>query len=341
MLARWLEHQWQSHGLVPWLLQPLCWLFALVTAIRRLAYRRGLLRSVCLPVPVIIVGNVSVGGVGKTPVVLAVVNALRAAGYQPGILSRGYGARQSGLVTANSDPTQLGDEPVLLAQRSGCLVSVHPDRVAAGSVLLTAMPGCDVLICDDGLQHYRLQRNIEIAVVRRPEGIGNGHVLPAGPLREPLSRLQSVDLVIESGDLPVNQTTIPCYFLHLQPGPWTAVHNEACHTDAAHLKTQPLVAVAGIAHPQRFFERLHAMGLVFETQVFADHHAYSQADFARFAGKTLLMTEKDAVKCRRLHLPQAWYLPVQAELQPYLHSLSWQQTLLGLLQTHTHTKEVP
>ena len=340
MLSRWFEQQWQVLGWAQLFLQPCAWLFRLLSAFRRLAYRYGLLKRWRLPVPVIVVGNISVGGVGKTPVVLALAQALRAQGYQPGILSRGYGGQATGLVSVHSNPLQYGDEPVLLAQRSGCPVWVSPDRVAAGHALLAAHMACDVLICDDGLQHYRLQRDIEIAVVQRPYGLGNGQLLPAGPLRESVRRLQQVDVVIESGALPKALPQQPCYQLTLQAGSWTSVTDPNQHISNQMLQTQPLVAIAGIGHPQRFFAMLHDMGLSCQTQVFADHHAYTQADFAALADKTILMTEKDAVKCRGLQLRNAWYLPVQAELQPCQHSQSLQQTVQDLLHLKTRQKEI-
>lgn len=333
MLARWFEHQWQQRGWALCLLWPLSLLFILLAAMRRALYRSGRLASRRLPVPVIVVGNISVGGVGKTPLVLWLAQALREAGYQPGILSRGYGSEQSGEVSADSNPQQLGDEPVLLAQRSGCPVWVHPQRVQGGMDLLHAYPSCDVLICDDGLQHYALQRDIEIAVVQRPYGLGNGLRLPAGPLRESCTRLDHVDVIVETGVVPAQLPQQPCYQLQLRAAEWTAVADATQHIQTAALAEQTLVAVAGIGHPQRFFNRLHALGLRFSTRIFADHHAYTLADFTDLAGKTVLMTEKDAVKCRSLGLSNAWYLPVTAELNALNSDQSLRDTVIHLLQT--------
>lgn len=332
MLRIWFEQQWQQSGWAQCLLLPLSWLFALLSACRRWLYRTGVLSSHRLPVPVIVVGNISVGGVGKTPVVLWLAEQLSRAGYRPGILSRGYGGQRTGEVVAGSDPVLMGDEPVLLAQRSGCPVWVDPDRVRAGIALLQDYPACNVLICDDGLQHYALQRTIEIAVVQRPRGLGNGHLLPAGPLREAPSRLAQVDLVIESGELPAVADAVHGFQLQLRSGNWLAVSDPSRQMPMEAFRSSPLLAIAGIGHPQRFFNTLLQQGLHFETRVFADHHAYTQQDFAGTSQKTILMTEKDAVKCRHLGLVNAWYLPVNAELLPIGHTQPLLASVLGLLE---------
>ncbi|HEY0907049.1 MAG TPA: tetraacyldisaccharide 4'-kinase [Methylophilus sp.] len=315
MLQHWFEQQWQRSGWAQCLLRPLSWLFAVLSTARRWLYRQQWLASERLPVPVIVVGNISVGGVGKTPLVLWLVQQLRAAGRRPGIISRGYGGDRHGAVLAHSDPARLGDEPVLLAQRSGCPVWVDRQRVEAGRQLLASYPEIDVLICDDGLQHLALQRDLEICVVQRPLGLGNGQWLPAGPLREPLRRLQTVDIVVESGERPALPVSVPSYHMQLHSQQFCALHGGETRSPAA-FQGQSLVAVAGIGHPQRFFDSLSALGLQFETRVFADHHAYRREDFAGLQGKTLLMTEKDAVKCRLLALTDVWYLPVDAVLTP-------------------------
>ncbi|WP_029148393.1 tetraacyldisaccharide 4'-kinase [Methylophilus sp. 5] len=320
MLRTWFERQWQITGWAQCLLLPLSWLFALLAASRRCCYQMGLFSSQTLPVPVIVVGNVSVGGVGKTPLVIYLAQQLRAAGYMPGILSRGYGSQYTGEVTPASQPALVGDEPVLIARRSGCPVWVNPLRAAGGLALLNAHPAVNVLICDDGLQHYALQRDIEIAVVQRPLGVGNGRLLPAGPLREPLGRLHAVDIVVETGQLPAVPSHAASYQLELRAGGWTSVTDFATETTQAYLRAKPLVAMAGIGHPKRFFDVLTSMGLDCEQQALADHHAYTQADFMALRGKTILMTEKDAVKCQQLGVDDAWYLPVSAELKPIGHN---------------------
>jgi tetraacyldisaccharide 4'-kinase len=332
MWREWFEQQWQYKGWAQCLLLPLAWLFAGLAALRRTLYRCGFFSSTRLPVPVIMVGNISVGGVGKTPLVIYLANALRAAGYAPGILSRGYGGQHTGKVTPGSDPAGYGDEPVLIAQHTACPVWVHPLRAGGGHALLLTHPETDVLICDDGLQHYALQRDIEIAVVNRPHGLGNGRLLPAGPLRESLSRLYKVDLVVESGQLPDRNPARPTFKQSLQVGEWTSVSDFSARISIQSLQERPLVAIAGIGHPQRFFHSVQAMGLACETKVFADHHAYTQADFIDLSGKTVLMTEKDAVKCRHLDLRDAWFLPVSAELKPVGHLQTLTDCVISLLK---------
>jgi tetraacyldisaccharide 4'-kinase len=346
MWQSWFERHWQYKGWAQCLLLPLSWLFAGLAALRRTLYRYQLLASNRLPVPVIVIGNISVGGVGKTPLVIHLAQALRAAGYSPGILSRGYGGRQTGAVSPASAPELYGDEPVLIAQRSASPVWVHALRAVAGRALLQAHPETDVLICDDGLQHYALQRDIEIAVVNRPHGLGNGRLLPAGPLREPLNRLHTVDMVVESGQLPAADIQVPAADSHapafqqsLQLGQWTSLSDASSHISLAALQVRPLVAIAGIGHPQRFFQTIQALGLDCETKVFADHHAYTQADFADLSAKTILMTEKDAVKCRHLTLSDAWFLPVTAELKPLGHSQTFADCVISLLKQREGNKK--
>lgn len=339
MLRDWFEKQWQYRGRGQWLLLPFSWIFALLTSLRRHLYHTGLLTSQPLPVPVIVVGNISVGGVGKTPLVIYLAQALQAAGYRPGILSRGYGGKQTGEVLPDSDPELLGDEPVLMARRLGCPVWVQPKRVQGGQALLQAHPDVNVIVCDDGLQHYALQRTIEIAVVQRPLGLGNARLLPAGPLREPLSRLRSVDVVVETGQLPPLSQDIVAYQLQLQPRAWTSVTDFSTCTSLEDLQQQTLVAIAGIGHPQRFFQQLSDMGLRCEQRVFADHHAYGATDFTAMQGKTILMTEKDAVKCQHLGLKTAWFLPVDAVLQTLGRGPSLEEHVISLLQQRKGNKQ--
>ena len=340
MWQQWFERQWQTTSWAHVLLIPVSWLFAVLACLRRWGYRWNMFPATKLPVPVIVIGNISVGGVGKTPLVIYLARQLRAAGYHPGILSRGYGGRQTGEVLPDSDPGQYGDEPVLIAQRSACPVYVHPARAEGGQGLLQLYPQTDVLICDDGLQHYALQRDIEIAVVQRPQGLGNGRLLPAGPLRESMSRLQQVDLVVESGQLAAIPSTGPVFRQVLQAGHWTSVSDFSTTTTPEALRQRPLLAIAGIGHPQRFFQSLQAMDLSCETRIFADHHAYSSADFNQVVGKkTILMTEKDAVKCRHLGLTDAWFLPVEAVLAPVGHAQSFTDCVTGLLQQREGTSK--
>jgi tetraacyldisaccharide 4'-kinase len=321
-MADWFQKLWQSKSLASLLLLPVSWLFGLLTALRRLLYRFNILKTHQLPVPVIVVGNITVGGTGKTPLVTYLVEHLKAAGYHPAIISRGYGGKQVCIVNENSTPAQVGDEPVLMAKRTGVPVSVNPDRVTAAQALLKVYPMCDVLISDDGLQHYRLRRDIEIALVHT-HALGNGRLLPAGPLREGLSRLQSVDMIVNSGELPIpSSEALNVYQMRLKGDVFHSLDNQQSHS-AMFFKDKVVYAIAAIGHPQRFFASLSALGLRFNTRVFPDHHPFMRSDFTDIEQHTLLMTEKDAVKCQGLGLHDAWYLPVKAEVSaeklPPLH----------------------
>lgn len=303
---------WARRGLPAWLLLPLAGVFAAVVAMRRLAYRRGWLSRQRLPVPVIVVGNISVGGTGKTPLLTMLAPALRARGYRPGIVARGYGGRSSHwprAVLADSDPHEVGDEPVLLATLTGCPLSVGPDRVAAARALL-AQHDCDLILSDDGLQHYRLARDVEIIVIDARRRLGNRWPLPAGPLREPPSRLQQADFIVINGGEAAD-----AWSMRLSGTRCIGLGSaEDCELDA--LRGRTVHAVAGIGDPERFFSALEAAGLTIERHAFPDHHAYTPADVDFGAAASVLMTGKDAVKCRHFCLPGAVrWLAVEAELQ--------------------------
>lgn len=319
-MADWLQRQWYCLSVWHLVLIPLSWLFRLLVALRRLAYRVGLFKSFRLNVPVIVVGNITVGGTGKTPFVIWLVQQLQAAGFKPGVISRGYGVRNSLPleVTAQSRAQEVGDEPLLIASRIDMPVFVCRDRVAAARALLVAHPTCDLLISDDGLQHYRLQRDIEIAVVDGQRQFGNGQLLPAGPLREPVSRMQEVDAVVCNGGMAADYPNT--YRMQLQAALLHQVSRPANTLDVDALQGKRLLAVAGIGNPERFFAQLRRMGLVFETRVFPDHHPYQAQDLQTQGIDAILMTEKDAVKCRAFADEHCWYLPVEAELQDGLLS---------------------
>jgi tetraacyldisaccharide 4'-kinase len=272
-----------------------------------------------MPVPVVVVGNILVGGTGKTPLVIHLAQDLRARGRHPGIVSRGYRGNSGHTieVTAFSDPGIVGDEPLLLARRAACPVFVGRDRVAAARRLLASYPECDLIIADDGLQHYRLERDVEIALVDE-RGVMNGWALPAGPLREPVSRLAQVDALVLNGAAVSPAPTFPgaIFSMHLLGESFYRLDESLTTCSVADLAGATLHAVAGIGSPQRFFDHLTGMGLVFSAHPFADHHVFS-TDEMQFAGDAILTTEKDAVKLARLRLPlPVWVLPVTAKVSP-------------------------
>lgn len=313
---------WQQRGLIAWLLLPPALLFGLLAAARRLFYRFGVLRSIRLPVPVIVTGNITAGGSGKTPLVLWLAQRLRECGYRPGIISRGYGGSAGGEreVCAGDDAQLVGDEPLLLARRALCPVWIGRDRVVCAQALLNAHPECNVLISDDGLQHYRLARDVEI-VVTDERGAGNGWLLPAGPLREPLSRVRRADaLVINGGVVPPEFQALrfkPVFEMQLRGTTFTRLDDSTQTCDAGNFTGKRVHAIAGIGNPGRFFNHLSQLGLRYTAHAFPDHHRYGAADLAFEECDVLLMTEKDAVKCASfvsdIHCV-AWVLRVDAEL---------------------------
>ncbi len=307
-----VENIWRRRGPLAWLLLPVGGLFFVVAALRRWLYRLGALGSHHLSVPVVVVGNITAGGSGKTPLAIWLAEELRRRGRRPGVVSRGYGGSAQGVrkVSRGDTPDVVGDEPLLLARRAGCPVFVGCDRVAAGRALLVEHPECDVIISDDGLQHYRLARDVEIVVVDR-RGFRNGWPLPAGPLREPIARLNSVDAVVANGwtgQAGFRMTLTGDRFIRLDGGEARA---------AGDLAGKRLHAVAGIGEPQRFFDHLAALGLRFEAHAFPDHHVYTAADLA-LDGDAILTTEKDAVKFGALATLPVWVLPVDANVTPDL-----------------------
>lgn len=312
-------------ALIP--LLPLSWLFRLIVCLRHGLYRYGVLRSYCLPVPVIVIGNLTVGGSGKTPLVLWLVERLHEQGWRPGIISRGYGGVAKGVqaVAHDSSSAVVGDEPLLLARRSRVPVFVARDRVVAGQALLSAHPECNVIISDDGLQHYRMQRSVEIAVFDA-RGAGNARMLPAGPLREPLLRLSKATAVVWNA-LPKTQALImapaqmaratlalPQFTMRLVAQRFFSLSDVQVRCTADDLRGKRLYAMAGIGDPSRFFAQLAALELEFKAYPFPDHHDYCPADLAFADDGLLLMTEKDAVKCASLTAREAWVLPVDAQI---------------------------
>lgn len=316
---------WQRRGPLAWLLLPLGLLFASLSALRRLLFRLGVLKSVRLPRPVVVVGNVTIGGAGKTPLTLWLVAELSRRGFRPGIVSRGYGGSVSAAggireVSAQDSAAAVGDEPLLMARRAVCPVWIGRDRAAAGLALLAAHPEVDVIVADDGLQHYRLARDVEI-VVMDGRGAGNGFPLPAGPLREPLSRLRRADALVLNGGAGQGRAGMPVFLMKLAGSRFRRLDDSSVMVEAGELAGCKVHALAGIGHPQRFFDHLAGLGIRAECHAFPDHHAYSVADLDFPGAEVLLMTEKDGVKCAPLAPAHAWVLGVDAEVDAALAQL--------------------
>ncbi|NMM26047.1 MAG: tetraacyldisaccharide 4'-kinase [Glaciimonas sp.] len=320
-----LSRAWLRRGLLAYALWPLSRLFGGLLALRRVLYRYGWLASMRLPVPVIIVGNVFVGGTGKTPLTIWLVEALRRAGRAPGVISRGYGALENPgatpcLVLPDATPQQVGDEPLLIARRAQCPVVVGRDRVAAAQVLLAEHPELDCIVCDDGLQHYRLARDVEI-VLFDGRGAGNGWLLPAGPLREPAARRRDFTVVnlVDGADLPAGMPT-DAYRMVLAGAVAQRLCDPAQQLPLHELAGLPgkIVAAAGIGNPARFFATLRQAGLIFEDMPLPDHYDFAVNPFGNSAADIILITEKDAVKCALVtelkNDPRLWVVPVTAYL---------------------------
>jgi len=315
------EH-WQSRKLKSRLLLPLAVLFAAVAAARRGAWKSGLLRSRHPGLPVIVVGNITAVGTGKTPLVLWLARFLQDRGMHPAIVSRGYGAARTDPrpVPPDGSAADYGDEPCLMARRAACPVWVGADRAAAAIALRGAHPDVDVILSDDGLQHYRLARDFEIAVIDGARGLGNGWPLPAGPLREPPSRLAGVDAVVinggdAGGDFP------QALKMRLQGDRFRNLARPQQVVTAAHFRGVHVHAVAGIGNPQRFFGQLRGLGLECSEHSFPDHHPYRAADLAFGDNAPVVMTEKDAVKCTAFATNHHWALIVDAEVDARLGEL--------------------
>jgi len=306
---------WRSRGAIAWLLWPASLVFAVAVWFRRIFYQLKIFRSTHPGIPVIVVGNLTAGGSGKTPLVLRIAEILREHGWKPGIVSRGYGGNTQTPVAATiaSDPAEVGDEPILLARRSGCPVWVAPDRVAACRALRAENPECNVIVTDDGLQHYALRRDIEICVVDG-RGFGNGFLQPAGPLREPRSRLRSVDAVVTQG-APDAQG----YKMVLEGDRLVRFTDARDVRPAKSFAGQRVHAVAGIGDPKRFFLQLARFGIKVVPHPLPDHHPLRAEDFAFGDSDPVVVTEKDAVKCKRIVAGlqvQFWVFPVSVSLDP-------------------------
>ena len=293
-------------------LRPLAWVFGALVGVRRALYAAGLLRSERIACPVVVVGNLSVGGTGKTPLTAYLAARLAAAGRRPGIATRGHGSASTAtrLVRADSTAAEVGDEPLLLSRHSGVPVCVGARRAQAARQLVAA--GCDIVLCDDGLQHLALARDLQIVVIDGTRGLGNGRLLPAGPLREPAERLAAADFLVINGPLTA-ALALPAGALTMRLVGDRAVAVAGGGDRAlASFRGQRVHAVAGIGNPQRFFASLRAAGLQPIEHRWPDHHAYRPADLKFGDALPVLMTEKDAVKCQAFAQPQHWYVPVVA-----------------------------
>lgn len=306
---------WYEKHALRFALAPLSLIFCSLVKTRRLAYRYNLLKSQHISVPVIIVGNITVGGTGKTPLVIWLAQFLKQHGFQPAIVSRGYGGKSDNWpqqVRADSDPAVVGDEPILLAKHSHCPVAVAPKRSLAVASLLETYP-CNIIISDDGLQHYALQRDIEIAVIDDILRYGNGYCLPAGPLREPISRLSDIDFLITKGAALHGEIS-----MQYEIGNLHNLKYEHITQPLSHLRGKNVHAVAGIGHPERFFNRLRDRGLKVNAHPFPDHYKYTTKDIDFDDDLPVIMTEKDAVKCQYLvQGPKYQYLSIKARLPKF------------------------
>jgi len=317
-----LEKHWRQITVVSLLLLPLSVLFSVLARIRRIAYRLGLFSVVSAPVPVVVVGNLSVGGTGKTPVA--------------GIISRGYGGSgELSEVLATSSSRHVGDEPVMIARRTHCPVWVGRDRAAAATRLVAGNPHVDILISDDGLQHYHLARNFEIAVIDARRQFGNRLLLPAGPLREPVSRLDTVDAaVVNGGEAP--QLPVNAFAMHLGGSEFLNLVDPSNRMPAGQFGNMKLHAVAGIGDPERFFSHLRSLGLSFTPHAFPDHHMFTASDLEFAGANAVLMTEKDAIKCSCFAREIWWALPVDAQIDSALADLVIQKINQKIGASHGH-----
>lgn len=312
----WLVNQvWYGRHPLRWVLTPFSWAYGLAGSLRRLilqAFFQGEQK-----VPLIVVGNLTVGGVGKTPLVISLVKACQARSLRVGVVSRGYkaGVRQFPHRVLQTDTAwKVGDEPLLIVQKTGCPVVIDPKRQRAVDYLIDEL-GCQIILSDDGLQHYAMGRSLEIVVIDGQRGLGNGCLLPAGPLREGAARLKQADLIV------VNEGEWPgAYSMRLKAG---ALKQLGSGTEISPSSIKGRVsAVAGIGNPQRFFDTLDKLGLEYQPYAFADHHLYQAEDF-NYLRLPIVMTEKDAIKCRAFASEWMYYLPVEAELDEAFWQALW------------------
>lgn len=317
-----MERAWYQGSRWLTLLRPAEWLFRILARRRRQQYLDGHKNVWQAPVPVIVVGNISVGGTGKSPLVIWLIETLRAQGYKPGVVSRGYGAKPPTLpyqVVETSSASEAGDEPLMLVRRTQVPLVIDPDRPAAARYLLEHND-CDLIISDDGMQHYALGRTVEIAVIDGQRGFGNGRCLPEGPLREPLERLAEVDLIIinrtDAHTAPLNLSAsvlANTYSMSLQPVGFQSLAGDNVVPMANWKQGKQVNVVAAIGNPARFYRTLEGLGFELNRRAFPDHHQFVAQDLQFSVNAPLVMTEKDAVKCDHIQLDNAWFLQVAAE----------------------------
>ena len=317
ILSRWANYIWYEDVFIATWLTVFTMIFVDIVRFRRYLYRTGVLKSTKVACPVIVVGNLTVGGTGKTPLVIALAERLQQEGFRPAIISRGYGGKnkQAMLLSATSSPQTVGDEAVVMFQKTQCPVAVSPIRAEAAQLLL-AQTDCNVILSDDGLQHYALKRDIEIAVIDGQRRFGNNNCLPGGALREPLERLNEVDFIVVNGGKPEESREIPMtmlaeFAINLKTGEQkmlAAFKGQTCH------------ALTGIGNPDRFFALLTQHGLKTQSHIFPDHHVFTAKQLLFKDAFPVIMTEKDAVKCTKFATENHWFVPISAQLPESFYS---------------------
>ncbi|CAN1496810.1 LpxK Tetraacyldisaccharide-1-P 4'-kinase [Methylophilaceae bacterium] len=293
------------------LLLPLSVIFYLISSIRNYLYRFNFLKSFKLKIPVIVIGNITSGGTGKTPLVIHLANELKKNGYHPAIISRGYRSKLSSVCEVNktSNVDDVGDEPILIQKHTHMPVFVSKDRVLAAKTLIKKYKKIDVILSDDGLQHYRLRRDIEILVIDGTRKFGNGYLLPAGPLRESKKKLSSVDAIVCNHKKVIPGSYLMKYKSYFLINLKT---KQKISLNKVHLEN--IHAVAGIGNPDRFFNYLKSFNIIFNSSTYDDHYRFTKKDFINMKGRNIIMTEKDAIKCEKFSKSNFWYLPITAEI---------------------------
>ena len=317
-----MPRSWERISALSLILLPLTLVFLILSAVRRLIFRIGILNATKIHVPVIVVGNITVGGTGKTPIVVAIANALKDSGLAPGIITRGYrGDGTNREVVETSTPSEVGDEPILIFNKVKCPVWVGPNRSRSAQQIIKKYPNVNVIISDDGLQHYALKRDIEVVVIDGERKFGNSLLLPSGPLRESISRIQTCDLAVINGP-QIHKLPIPTTNMRLIGSTFHKLSDPTITCDAEDLLKTEVTAIAGIGNPERFFQHLKSLGLRPKTIRFPDHHRYSVKDFNSIENDIIIMTEKDAVKCKSYAPKECWFLPVTAEFNgPFIQTI--------------------